>query len=428
MSQESLSALDLLLAGKAPAGRSGGQGQAQSGLNANSLSIVIITPDEERRKDFMSAINSLPPQSIKECEAYPDGDLLESLLGEEHDVFMIDLDGNPSHALYLVETICSRSKATVMTFSHAADSELLVQCMRAGVREFLKLPVEQPALEAALMRAYARRPADRPSRASMGKLFVFGSVKGGSGATTVACNFAVVLAQLATANNQKCLLVDFSLPLGDASILLGVSSAYSTLNALQNYDRLDANFLSGLLSKHESGLHVLAAPDRYVGVDASEEARTRLISVARQSYDYVVLDMGSTLDPLSRTLFREATISYLVTQVSVTELRNSNRIILEFFPHGTRRPEIVLNRFNPKSSGIDDESIRKALTMEPRWRIPGDYMAVRDSITMKNSVALTKSPISKVIHQMVEDAAGLTSSTSAGQRAGILGIFSKQSK
>lgn len=426
MSQESLSALDLLLAGKTPTGRSGGQ--TSQGLKVNALSVVIITPDDERRKEFLSAINELPPQNVKECEAYPEGDMLENLLREEHDVFMIDLDGNPSHALFLVETICARSTATVMVFSHATDSELLVHCMRAGVREFLKLPVEQPALEAALARAYARRPADRPARASLGKLFVFGSVKGGSGATTVACNFAVVLAQMAAASNQRCLLVDFSLPLGDASILLGVSSAYSTLNALQNHDRLDANFLAGLLSKHESGLDVLAAPDRYVGVDASEEARTKLISVARQAYDYVVLDMGSTLDPLSRTLFREATISYLVTQVSVTELRNSNRIILEFFPQGTRRPEIVLNRFNPKSSGIDDESIRKALTMEPRWRIPGDYMAVRDSITMKNSVALTKSPISKVIHQMVQDASGLTSAGNGNQRAGLLGLFGKQSK
>jgi pilus assembly protein CpaE len=426
MSQENLSALDMLLAGKTQSGRSGGQ--APQMLKSHGLSIVIISPEEGRRREVMTSMNSLPPQNVKEYEKYPEGDFIENLLRENHDVFMIDLDGNPAHALHLVETICARGDATVMAFSQASDSELLVQCMRAGVRDFLTLPVEQSILEAALMRAFARRPADRPVKASQGKLFVFASVKGGSGATTVACNYAVVLAQLALANNQRCLLVDFSLPLGDASILLGVSSTYSTLNALQNADRLDANFLSGLLSKHSSGLDVLAAPDRYVGADASEEARTKLISVARRAYDYVVLDMGSTLDPLSRILFRDATISYLVTQVSVTELRNSNRIISEFFPVGTRRPEVVLNRFNPKSSGIDDESIRKALTMEPKWKVPGDYIAVRDSISMKSSVALTRSPISKVIQQMVEDASGLTNAATQGQRAGILGIFSKQSK
>lgn len=427
MSQEGLSALDMLLAGRTQAGKGSG-GQAPLELRAHSLSIVIISPDEGRRRELISAMNALPPQNVKEYEGYPQGDLFENLLREDHDVYMIDLDGNSSHALYLVETICARSSATVMVFSEATDSDLLLQSMRAGAKDFLKLPVEQPALEAAILRANARRPPERKSKSSTGKMFVFSSVKGGSGATTVACNFAVVLAQLATANNQRCLLVDFSLPLGDASILLGVSSTYSTMNALQNADRMDANFLSGLLSKHSSGLDVLAAPDRYIGVDVSDDARGRLIQVARQTYDYVVLDLGSTLDPLSRSLFRDATITYLITQVSVTELRNSNRIISEFFPDGTRRPEIVLNRYNPKSSGIDDESIRKALTMEPRWRIPGDYIAVRDSISMRSSVALTKSPISKVIHQMVEDAAGLTTNPGQGQRAGILGLFSKQAK
>ncbi|MCL5263232.1 MAG: AAA family ATPase [Acidobacteria bacterium] len=427
MSQEGLSALDMLLAGKTQAGKPSG-GHAPQTLRAHALSIVIMSPEEDRRREIAAAMNALPPQNVKECPAYPEGDFLENLLREDYDVIMIDLDGNPSHALYLLETICSRSNATVMVFSESTDSDLLVQCMRAGAREFLRLPVEQAALEPAMMRAFARRPADRPAKASQGKMFVFASVKGGSGATTVACNFAVVLAQMAAAKSQRCLFVDFSLPLGDASILLGVSSMYSTLNALQNAERLDSNFLSSLLSKHSSGLDVLAAPDRYIGIDSSEDARTRLIAVARQAYDYVVLDMGSTLDPLSRTLFREATISYLVTQVSVTELRNSNRIISEFFPVGTRRPEVVLNRYNPRSAGIDDESIKKALTMEPQWKIPGDYIAVRDSISMKNSVALTKSPISKVIHQMVEDAAGLSGTAQGSQKAGILRLFSKQTK
>lgn len=423
MPQESLSALDMLLAGKTQAGKLPGGNT----LQAHDLSIMVVSPEQDQRREIIAAMHALPPQNVKECSDYPEGDTLEILLREDHDIYLIDMDGNTAHALYVVEAICARSDAAVMVFSRATDSELLVQCMRAGVREFLTMPLESEAVESAILRAFARRPADRQTKPRLGKLFVFASVKGGSGATTVACNFAVVLAHLAAANNQRCLFVDFSLPLGDASILLGISSTYSTLNALQNFERLDANFLAGLLSKHSSRLDVLAAPDRYIGVDASEEARTKLITVARQSYDYVVLDMGSTLDPLSRTLFREATINYLVTQVSVAELRNSNRIISEFFPAGTQRPQVVLNRYNSKSSGIDDESINKALTMEPCWKIPGDYMAVRDSISMKSSVALTKSPISKVIHKMVEGAAGLTGATQV-QRPGLLGLFSKQTK
>jgi pilus assembly protein CpaE len=42
---------------------------------------------------------------------------------------------------------------------------------------------------------------------------------------------------------------------------------YSTANALQNFKRLDSNYLSTLLTKHSSGLSVLAAPDKYTHVD-----------------------------------------------------------------------------------------------------------------------------------------------------------------
>lgn len=426
MSQESLSALDLLLAGNSPNGKSYGVPASQL-LRGNDLSIVVLSPEEERRRVVTSVLGQLPPQDVRELDFYPEGEELERLIGGDVDVYMIDLDGNPSQALSLVEAIGSRSQGTIMVFSGSTDSELLVHCMRAGAREFLNLPIDRSVLERAMQRAVARRPASQEQKAAGGKMFLFTSAKGGSGATTVACNFAVVLAQMAQGSRKKCLLIDFSLPLGDASVLLGVSSVYSTLNALQNFERLDSNLLAGLLSRHSSGLDVLAAPDRYIGIDVSDEARKKLLSVARDAYDYVVVDMGSTLDPLSRTLFEEATISYLVTQVTVTELRNSNRIIAEFFPNGSKKPEVVLNRYNPRSAGIDDDSIRKALTMEPRWKVPGDYIAVRDSVSMKSSVALTRSPISKVIRQMVEDASGLSASNQE-QRNGLLGFFSKPAK
>jgi len=202
MSQEGLSALDMLISGRTPAGKAGSA--SPESLKAHSMSIIVISPDEERRREITSGMNGLPPQNVKEYENYPEGDFLENLIRDDHDVFMIDLDGNPAHALYLVETICARSSSTVMVFSGATDSDLLVQCMRAGAREFLKLPVEQPALEIAIARAYARRPTDRPVRTNVGNLYVFSSVKGGSGATTIACNFAVVLAQTASANGQRC--------------------------------------------------------------------------------------------------------------------------------------------------------------------------------------------------------------------------------
>ena len=61
-------------------------------------------------------------------------------------------------------------------------------------------------------------------------MLVFLGGKGGSGVTTVACNFAVSLAQECS---QSTVLIDLDLPLGDAALNLGISPQFSTADALR---------------------------------------------------------------------------------------------------------------------------------------------------------------------------------------------------
>ncbi len=166
--------------------------------------------------------------------------------------------------------------------------------MRAGAREFsCPHPIALGTLSDALSRAWARRPASKAGKAGPGgKVVVFLGGKGGSGVTTVACNFAVSLVQEC---NQNTVLIDLDLPLGDAALNLGITPQFSTVDALQNYSRLDQNFLSKLLTKHSSGLFVLAAPGKFPQVEVNNEAVERLVSMAKQAYDFVVIDAGLTV-------------------------------------------------------------------------------------------------------------------------------------
>ena len=70
--------------------------------------------------------------------------------------------------------------------------------------------------------------------------------------------------------------------------------------------RLDSAFLSKLLVKHSSGVSVLAAPGKFPQYQASNEAIDKLLAVARQSFDNVVVDMGSRLDLTGTALFKDA--------------------------------------------------------------------------------------------------------------------------
>jgi Flp pilus assembly CpaE family ATPase len=379
--------------------------QYPDSLGADLLSIALVGPDEDRRKAVASALARCQSGDTREFSSYPASlDDVPKLLEQRFDVIIIDLDSHPEYALELVESICANGTATVMVYSVKADAELLVRCMRAGAREFLTMPFAQNTMAEALVRASARRPATRPAKKAGGRLEVFLGAKGGDGVTTLACNFAVSLAQ---ESGQSTLLIDLDLPLGDAALNLGVAAEYSTINALQNASRLDSSFLSKLLVKHSSGVSVLAAPGKFPQFPASNEAIDKLISVARQEFENVVIDMGSRLDLMGTSLFKEGATVYLVIQAGIAGLRNSNRLISQYFNTAVPKLEIVLNRYEPRSMGVPEDQITKALTRPANWKIPNDYAAVRRMQSTAVPLALEDSPISRLIHQMARTACGL---------------------
>jgi pilus assembly protein CpaE len=373
-------------------------------LGSDALSIALIGPDEQRRKEAASALLACDGTEVREYSAYPPSlDDVPRLIEQHNDVIIIELDSNPEYALELVESLCANGSATVMVYSSKPDPDLLVRCMRAGAREFLSPPFVHSTMAEALVRATARRSVTRLPRKTGGRLLVFLGAKGGAGVTTLACNFAVSLAQ---ESGQSTLLIDLDLPLGDAALNLGIVTEYSTVNALQDADRLDAAFLNKLLFKHSSGVSVLSAPGKFPQFHATNEAIDKLITVARQDFDNVVVDVGARLDLTDSVLFRDAFTIYLVTQAGIPELRNSNRLISQFFTAGGPKLEIVINRYEPRAMGVSDETITKALTRSPNWKIPNDYAAVRQMQNTATPLALGDSPVARLIRQMATSICG----------------------
>ena len=373
-------------------------------IGTETLSIALIGPNEDHRKAAVEVLAECAVKEICEFTSYqPGSDDVPKIREQKYDVIIIELDTNPEHALELVESVGANGATTVMVYSENTDPEQLVRGMRAGVREFLKLPFEPAVVAEALVRAAARRPVTHTAKKAAGKLLAFMSAKGGAGATMLACNFAVALAQVP---EQKTLLIDLDLPLGDAALNLGILPEFSAIDALQAVDRLDARFLSQLLVKHSSGLWVLAAPGRFVQYQAGNEAIDRLINVARQEFDNVVVDMGSKLGLMGTSVYKEATAVYLVTQTGIPELRNSNRLVSQFFAAPLPKLEIVINRFEPRALGVSEEHITKALTRPAQWKIPNDYASVRKMQIDATPLAPADSAITLQIRKMANAVSG----------------------
>jgi pilus assembly protein CpaE len=99
-------------------------------------------------------------------------------------------------------------------------------------------------------------------------------------------------------------------------------------------------------------------------------------------------------------------VIYLVTQAGIPELRNSNRLISQFFSAGGPKLEIVINRYEPRTLGVADEHITKALTRPAQWKVPNDYAAVRRMQNTATPLTLTDSPISRLMRQMARSVSG----------------------
>jgi pilus assembly protein CpaE len=372
------------------------------------LSIVLIGPDEARRQEIATALDAFGGVQIKQVPAYPARlDELPSLLQPQPDVVIVDLDADPEYTLEIVESIFSSAPSTVMVFSQHFELETTRRCMRAGAREFLTLPIDQHEFARALARAALRRPKAIRAMHPSGKLFAFLGSKGGCGVTTLAANFAVALAQ---ESGRKVLLIDFGMPLGDAALNLGVTAEFSTANALHDSARLDARFLASLLTTHSSKLSILAAPNEFTDADPPIDAIPaidKLVAVARQSFDFIVVDCGSRLELRRSAIFDPSAIIYLVAQVGISELRNANRLITRFFAGHDRRLQVILNRYTPKSLTSDETFITKALTRPAQWRVPDDHATARRTQSMATAIVLQDAPIAAAIRQMARDAAGL---------------------
>ena len=201
----------------------------------------------------------------REFASYPELDDVPRMLEAGYDVIIVELDSDPEHALDLVEHICGNSSVTVMVYSAAADSGA-AGALHARRRARISHPAHRP-------RHHRRSPGARfgaapgsrePAKKACGKLLVFRRRQ----RRLRRHHHRQQLCRRARpgVRSKHCSCSTSIFRSGDAALDLGITPEFSTANALQNFDRLDSNFLSKLLIKHSSGLSVLAAPDRYTPV------------------------------------------------------------------------------------------------------------------------------------------------------------------
>jgi len=257
-------------------------------------------------------------------------------------------------ALHLAAQLDVSGAGTSVVVVGPSDPDLWVAAMRSGVRDVLS-PDAGPDDVAAVLRrcadlARARAQATAVEADSDHRVIVVASAKGGVGKTTVATNLAVGLARSGTGST---VIVDLDLQYGDVASALALVPEYTLPDTVHGAASNDPLLLKTFLSRHPSGLYVVAGSDSPAAGDAvTSEQVAQLVQTLRQEFQYVVLDTAPGLSDHTLTVLEKATDLVLLSGADVPGVRGLRKEIdvlteLDLVP---AHRHLVLNMWDTKGA------------------------------------------------------------------------------
>ena len=329
-------------------------------------------------------------------------DALDRPVAETPVLVIVDAsDLEPGEADQLERLAKHYPEACLMLLTRGNHEDILIRAMRAGVREVLQLPLVHRAFHEAMDRIATALGA---SATREGKVLAFVSCKGGSGATFIATNFSYGLASLA---DKKVLLIDLHGQFGDATLYVSDQRPVMTLSDVcSQISRIDADFLESCLVRVTPGFGILAAADDPAhSVQQKPEHMDAILRVARQSYDYIVLDVGRQIDAISLRALDNADVIYPVLQLGLPDIRNGRRLLDIFRSLGypIERTRLIVNRYE-KGGKLRLQDLQSALGAEILQTVANDYLSVTDSVNQGVPVLRLSrsSPVSRSMAELVE--------------------------
>jgi pilus assembly protein CpaE len=318
------------------------------------------------------------------------------------DLLVLDGTTDPIGELDALERAqgAKRGLQTILLLQEQS-TEVLLRALRMGIREVVAVSGLEIEVPPALLRLQ-RLTGDGGNRGC--KVLSFFSCKGGSGATFLAANLGYALAQH---SGTKVLLIDLNLQFGDAHLLVSDRKPTTSLADLsREIERVDLAFLKGSMIDVLPNYGLIPSPEDPAHAREVRPAHVdTLLALARAEFDYVILDLGRSLDPVTVRALDQSDFVMPVLQLTVPFVREAKRFLQLLrqldYPAAKVRP--LLNR-HQKTGDLSLEDVTRALGMEVFATIPNHYSAVAASVNQ--GVPLSKlarsSPVSRALERLAE--------------------------
>jgi len=295
--------------------------------------------------------------------------------------------------------------------------------LKLGADDFVPYPLPEKALHEAIARlnepppmpviqhdSGAHSPTFKPRGDRDGVILPVHGLAGGTGATTFAVNLAWELANVQKDDAPRVCLLDLDFQYGSVSTYLDLPRREAVYEMLSDTAAMDSeSFLQAMLSFNDK-LHVLTAPAEMLPLDiVTSEDIGRVLDVAKANFDFVVIDMPSTVVQWTEAVLHRAQLYFAMLELDMRSAQNTLRMIralkAEELPFEKLR--YVLNRA-PRFTDLSGKSRAKRLaesldiTIELQLSDGGHQVTQSNDHGLPLSETAAKNPLRKEIAKLAK--------------------------
>lgn len=334
------------------------------------------------------------------------------------------IDEDDEDNLVLLGEIIAQAKSRgirVILIAEDVTPASLHQLLRQGADEFVPYPLPEQELQIAIERLNAPDEPEedktvhqthqlKSGSSKEGAVIVVQGLAGGTGSTTMAVNLAWELANIQDEQQPSVCLLDLDLQYGSVSTYLDLPRREAVFEMLSDTENMDEEVFGQAILSFEDRLQVLTAPSEMVPLDlVSPEDIHRVIEMARSHFDYVLIDMPSTLVQWSETILQAAHVYFALIELDMRSAQNALRLkrALQSEDLPFNKLRFGLNRA-PKFTDLSGKSrvkrMAESLGISIDLQLPDGGRQVTQSVDhgMPLAAASPKNPLRKELAKLAQ--------------------------
>ncbi len=290
----------------------------------NDIRIMLAAFSADDRRTISALLTD---EALRIVSSFrPDGDGLKKAASQPADVLLIGTSGKPKQELEFAERMFTvRSDITILLLCPTLDNETLSSAMESGIARVIDINSDEKNIRTHIVTAANRDQNRRKNPQKIAsydsKVVACYSPKGGVGKTTLAVNLAYALSTM----NKKIALIDLNLQFGEVGVYLDITKGDTIADMVEEHS-FELTTIKCYLIRHQSGIQVMLSSSSPEFADLIRpEHIDAILSGLRTEFDYVILDMGVTLNDCAIAALEMADSILLLVDEDIAALHDAKR-------------------------------------------------------------------------------------------------------